>query len=68
MEFNPTKYIVSESDRDVVLTLLASAPAAVDYIVEVNTFNGTAGGELCLMKHLHSVFHTQIHGLGTVFS
>ena len=59
MEFNPTEYVVSEDDGEVVLSLLASAPAAVDYIVEVNTFNGTAGGELCLTKHLHSILpHT----------
>ena len=54
MGFNPTEYNVSEGDGGVVLTLVATAPAAVDYTVGANTFNGTAKGELLVMKHSHS--------------
>ena len=46
MGFNPTEYNVSESDGEVVLTLVASAPINIDYIVEVKTVDGSAKGEL----------------------
>ena len=46
LTFNPTQYSVSEGDRDVVLTLLASQPASFDYTVHVDTVNGTAVGQL----------------------
>ena len=44
--FNPTQYNVSENDGEVVLTLVASQPAAVDYTVQVDTVNGAAVGQL----------------------
>ena len=46
MVFNPTQYNVSENDGEVVLTLVASQPAAVDYTVQVDTVNGAAVGQL----------------------
>ena len=44
INFNPTKYEVSEGAQFVELTLVASRPAAVPYSINVTTMDGTAQG------------------------
>ena len=46
VQFNPIQYSVNEGDKEVLLTLVASAAASFDYTVDVDTANGTAVGQL----------------------
>ncbi len=46
VSFSPTDYSVSEDAGLVVITLLANQPASFDYIVEVDTVDGAAVGQL----------------------
>lgn len=46
VQFNPTQYTVTEGDGEVVLTLVANAPASFDYTVQVDTSDGAAEGRL----------------------
>ena len=46
VQFNPTQYSVTEGDGEVELTLVASAAASFNYVVKVDTVDGTAVGQL----------------------
>ena len=46
VQFNPIQYSVNEGDGEVELTLVASAAASFNYVVKVDTVDGTAVGQL----------------------
>ena len=49
VQFAESSYSVSEGAGEVVLNLTANGTSAVNYTVVVDTRNGSAAGELCLV-------------------